>query len=61
MNNNHLSPNAISHKELNTLMTKAKKDISTIDSNGNHEIIKNQELNDFLLYTSLYVVGEPPL
>ena len=29
-------------------MTKAKKDISTIDSNENNEIIKNQELNDLM-------------
>ena len=48
MNNNHLSPNAISHKELNTLLTKAKKAISSIDTADNNEIIENQEFNDLI-------------
>ena len=45
MNNNHLSPNAISHKELNALLNKAKKEISTVETSCNDEIIENQELN----------------
>ena len=48
MNNNHLSPNAISHKELNVLFTKAKKEISTIETSGNDEIIENQEFNHLM-------------
>ena len=48
MNNNPFSPNAISHKELNALLSKAKKEISTIETVGNHEINKNQEFNDLI-------------
>ena len=48
MNNNHLSPNAISHKELNVLLTKAKKEISTIETSGNDEIIENQDFNHLI-------------
>ncbi len=48
MNNNHLSPNAISHKELNSLLTNAKKEISTIETSGNDEIIENQEFNHLI-------------
>ena len=48
MNNNPLSPHAISHKELNALLTKAKKEISTIETSGNDEIIVNHEFNDLL-------------
>ena len=48
MNNNHLSPNAISHKDLNALLTKAKKEISTIETAGNDEIIENKEFNDLI-------------
>ena len=48
MKNNHLSQNAISHKDLKALLTKAKKEISTIVSTGNDEIIENQEFNDLI-------------
>ena len=48
LNNNHLSPNAISHKELKALLTNAKKEISTIETAGNDEIIENQELNELI-------------
>ena len=48
MNNNHLSPNAISHKDLNTLLNKAKKDISTIDTADNNEISENQDFYDLI-------------
>ena len=48
MNNNHLAPNSISHKELNALLTKAKKEISTIETSRNDEIIENQEFNELV-------------
>ncbi len=48
MNNNPLSPNSISHKELNALLSKAKKEISTIDNTGSDEINENQEFNDLI-------------
>tara|TARA_Y100001968_G_scaffold247276_1_gene231722 strand:+ start:164 stop:472 length:309 start_codon:yes stop_codon:yes gene_type:complete len=48
LNNNPLSPNAISHKELNALLTKAKKEISTLEIAGNDEIIENQAFNDLI-------------
>ncbi len=48
MKNNNLSPNAISHKDLNALLTKAKKEISTIETAGNDEIIENQDFNDLI-------------
>ena len=45
MNNKQFSPNAISHKDLNVLLNKAKKEISSTDT---PEIRENQELNDLL-------------
>ena len=48
MSNNQFSPNAISHKELNTLLTKAKKEIFSSETSGNHDIDKNQEFNDLI-------------
>ena len=48
MKNNNLSPNAISHKDLNALLTKAKKEISTIETAGNDEIIENQDFNELI-------------
>ena len=45
MNNNHFSPNSISHKELNALLNKAKKDISSIDTSESNEA---QEFNDLI-------------
>ena len=44
MNNNQFSPNSISHKELNTLLIKAKKDISSINNSDTKENDEFQEL-----------------
>ena len=48
MNNNQFSQNAISHKELNDFLIKAKKDISSINSSENNQIKENQEFNDLI-------------
>ncbi len=48
MNNNQFSPNAISHKELNTLLNKAKKEISSIDTSEDHVTKENQEFTDLI-------------
>tara|TARA_B100001250_G_scaffold409675_1_gene434513 strand:- start:1143 stop:1451 length:309 start_codon:yes stop_codon:yes gene_type:complete len=48
LKNNHLSPNAISHKDLKALLTKAKKEISTIQTSGNDEIIENKDFNNLI-------------
>ena len=48
MNDNHHYPNSISHKELNDLLSKAKKEISTIETAGNDEVIQNHEFNDLI-------------
>ena len=48
MNNNQFSPNAISHKELNALLSKAKKEILSTYTSENHEINENQEFNDLI-------------
>ena len=48
LKNNHLSPNAISHKDLKDLMIKAKKEIETIKTSGKPETIENQEFNDLV-------------
>tara|TARA_B100000945_G_C19962664_1_gene403788 strand:+ start:187 stop:495 length:309 start_codon:yes stop_codon:yes gene_type:complete len=48
LSNNQFSPNAISHKELNALLTKAKKEILSSETSGNHDIDKNQEFNDLI-------------
>ena len=48
MKKNHLSPNAISHKDLNALLTRAKKEISTNVSTEDDEIIENQDFNDLI-------------
>ena len=48
MDNNQFSPNAISHKQLNTLLNKAKKEILPLDNPVNNGINKNQELNDLI-------------
>tara|TARA_Y100001968_G_C18849514_1_gene477442 strand:+ start:189 stop:506 length:318 start_codon:yes stop_codon:yes gene_type:complete len=48
LNNNHSSPDAISHKDLSSLLTKAKKEIHPIRTSENHEIIENQELNNLI-------------
>ena len=48
LNNNQFSPNAISHKDLNNLLIKAKKEILSIKTSENHEIIDNKEFNDLI-------------
>ena len=48
MDNNQFSPNAISHKELNALLSKAKKEILSIETSENNEINENQEFNDLI-------------
>ena len=48
MNNNQFSQNAISHKELNDFLIKAKKDISSINTSENNQIKGNQEFNDLI-------------
>ena len=45
MNNNHFSRDAISHKELNGLLNKAKKEITPLDNFEDHESYQNQEFN----------------
>ena len=48
MNNNQFSQNAISHRELNDYLIKAKKDISSIDTSENNQIKENQEFNNLI-------------
>ncbi len=48
MKNNKFSRNSISHKELNDLLIKAKKDISAIDSSETNKIKENREFNDLI-------------
>tara|TARA_Y100001968_G_C18751076_1_gene433368 strand:+ start:128 stop:436 length:309 start_codon:yes stop_codon:yes gene_type:complete len=48
LNNNHSSPNAISHKELNSLLNKAKKEILSIETSDNYGINESQEFNDLI-------------
>ena len=48
MNNNQFSQNAISHKELNDFLIKAKKDISSINNSENNQIKENQEFNNLI-------------
>ena len=48
LNNNHFSPNAISHKDLKTLLNKAKKELTSINSSKNLEVNGNHEFNDLI-------------
>ena len=48
LNNNHFSPNAISHKELNALLNKAKKELSSTHNSENHETKEIQDFNDLI-------------
>ena len=48
MNSNHFSQNAISHKELNDFLIKAKKDISSINTFDNNQIKEHQEFNELI-------------
>ena len=48
MKNNQFSQNAISHKELNDFLIKAKKDIFSINTSEKKQIKETQEFNDLL-------------
>ena len=48
MDYNHFSQNAISHKQLNDFLIKAKKDIPLHDSSENNKNKEEQEFNDLL-------------
>ena len=48
MNNNQFSPDAISHKDLNAFLNKAKKELLSIEISESHEINENQEFNDLI-------------
>ena len=48
MNNNQFSQNAISHKELNDFLIKAKKNISSFDTSEKDKTNGSQEFNDLL-------------
>tara|TARA_Y100001968_G_scaffold284291_1_gene283549 strand:- start:133 stop:477 length:345 start_codon:yes stop_codon:yes gene_type:complete len=48
LNNDQFSPNSISHKELNTLLNKAKKEMLSSENSGSLETNKNQEFNDLI-------------
>ena len=50
MNNNQSPPNEISHKELSTLLNKAKKEISSINTSKSFETEEDQELNGLILH-----------
>ena len=43
LDNNQFPQNAISHKQLNILLNKAKKDTSSIETTENDEFYENQE------------------
>ena len=48
MNNDQFPQNAISHKELNDFLIKAKKEISSSNTSANSKISENQEFNDLI-------------
>ncbi len=48
LNNNHSSPNAISHRELNALLNTAKKEMLSVETSKNHKISENQEFKDLI-------------
>ena len=48
LDNNQSSQNAISHRELNDFLIKAKKDISSINTSENNQIKENQEFNHLI-------------
>ena len=48
LNNNQFSQNAISHRELNDFLIRAKKDISSINTSENNQIKENQEFNNLI-------------
>ena len=48
MDNNQFLPNAISHKDLNALLCKAKKEILSMETYSTTEINENQEFNSLI-------------
>ena len=48
MTNKNSSPNAISHKDLNILLGKAKKENSLIHDSANHLDPSDEEFNDLI-------------
>ena len=48
MNNNKFWHNAISHKDLNDFLIKARKEISSINSSENNQDKENKEFNDLV-------------
>ncbi len=48
LNNNHFSQNAISHKELNDFLIKAKKDISSVNTSEQNQIKESQEFDNLI-------------
>ncbi len=48
MNNNQSSPNAISHRELNSLLQKAKKEMLFIGNPENNKENENQDFNSLI-------------
>ena len=48
LNNNHFYQNAISHKELNDFLIKAKKDIFSNDHSDHEEIKEEQHFNHLI-------------
>ena len=48
MNNNQFSQNAISHKELNNFLIKAKKDIVLSEPSEVNKIKEDQDFNDLI-------------
>jgi len=48
MNNNQFSKNAISHKELNDFLMKAKKDTFSVNTSKNNQTKENHEFNDLI-------------
>tara|TARA_B100000945_G_C20118177_1_gene473536 strand:+ start:64 stop:372 length:309 start_codon:yes stop_codon:yes gene_type:complete len=48
LNHNHFSQNAISHKELNAFLIKAKKDMPLDNSPENNESKEEQDFNDLI-------------
>ena len=48
LNQNHLPKNAISHKDLNAFLIKAKKDISLNNSPENNKSKEEQDFNDLI-------------
>ena len=48
LNNNHSSPNAISHKELNSFMNKAKKEFLPIEGSASFENNEDQKFSNLI-------------